>query len=419
MSLTIGRINKEYWPAGVTSKGVADLREFNGKDVYGVRYNPLRRVAAPVCNSLDMIWTPATQYSSGVDDYKNVAPFNVRKCITDVDTTEEFGRVVLAYEDEDDYETLKTEKTGDRMVEFPKGYYYRPDPWTFLVSPTKIDERWKVSPAHDLGSRGEAYKVRRSEFTITIDAEENFRSLASSRLPLAGLTLQEFITGLRKKYMYVQSYGFWSWFNILSAIKHSSFNSQLYTGYGYVLNTNNMIRTLHEDSIQGLDGYTGLELDSNNGYVRTLGVQDFYGVVNKFLGNVFVTEGNVLNYNKNVIDLITLPTEFKEEEGWLKINTGMESEVRNQIWKAIGYDENDPGMLFCSEVMSTFGKFQQERRLAVGDDYDSKVNTPYSVVMIGGKYNDVTLTAGSMRWDAINDPTFISNDTGVGAIEFE
>ena len=93
----------------------------------------------------------ATPTDPGVDTWKDLALFNVKKCITDYDASEAGKRKILAYEGDANYDSLKTDNTGDRMIEFPLGYYYRPDLWTFIVSPDPIDG-FKPSPACDLGN---------------------------------------------------------------------------------------------------------------------------------------------------------------------------------------------------------------------------------------------------------------------------
>ena len=120
-------------------------------NIYGVKFNGITSKGEPLYNAIDQKWIPATTTSPGVDTWKDLAPFNVKKCITDYDASEPSKRKVLAYEGDENYNTLKADKTGDRMVEFPMGYYYRPDPWTFIVSPDPI-EGFHPSPACDLGN---------------------------------------------------------------------------------------------------------------------------------------------------------------------------------------------------------------------------------------------------------------------------
>ena len=134
-------------------------------NLYGVTFDGISSNGKPLFNAIDQRWIPATTTSHGVDTWKNIAPFNVKKCITDYDATEASKRKVLAYEDDENYNTLKADKIGDRMVEFPMGYYYRPDPWTFIVSPDPI-EGFQPSPSCDLGNGTILNGFRLSEFDL-------------------------------------------------------------------------------------------------------------------------------------------------------------------------------------------------------------------------------------------------------------
>ena len=55
------------------------------------------------------------------------------------------------------------------------------------------------------------------------------------------------------------------------------------------INDGNMVYTMTEDNIQGLDGYVGINANDN---VRTLGLQNFYGHTWNFLHNVIVRSTN-------------------------------------------------------------------------------------------------------------------------------
>ena len=108
-------------------------------NLYGIVFDGTISSGRPLYNAIDQKWEPATTTNPGVDTWKNIAPFNVRKCITNYNESATYKRQVLAYEGDSNYDSLKIAMTGDRMVEFPLGYYYRPDPWTFIVSPDPIE----------------------------------------------------------------------------------------------------------------------------------------------------------------------------------------------------------------------------------------------------------------------------------------
>ena len=68
-------------------------------NVYGVKFDGISSQGKPLYNAIDQKWIPATTTSPGVDTWKDLAPFNVKKCITDYDESATYKRKVLAYED--------------------------------------------------------------------------------------------------------------------------------------------------------------------------------------------------------------------------------------------------------------------------------------------------------------------------------
>lgn len=57
------------------------------------------------------------------------------------------GKYTFKDTDPSGYASLIASKTGARMIAFPKFYYKRPDPWTFLVSVDPLDG-FLPSPMH-------------------------------------------------------------------------------------------------------------------------------------------------------------------------------------------------------------------------------------------------------------------------------
>ena len=254
-------------------------------NVYGVVFDGISSKGKPLYNAIDQKWVPATPTDPSVDTWKDLAPFNVKKCITDYDASKPSKRKVLAYEGDANYNSLKTAKSGDRMVEFLLGYYYRPDPWTFIVSPDPIDG-FKPSPACDLGNGTILNGFRLSEFDLS-EVSSDLRSIPGY-YPLVNVNAQTFKNSLKTKGQYLETFGAWCWVNFLRLIKQQNLNSQKVNGMG--LHSGSSTRTMTEDNIHGLDGYIGIISNDN---VRTLGLQNFYGHVWNLLHNVIVkTDSN-------------------------------------------------------------------------------------------------------------------------------
>ena len=337
-------------------------------NVYGVTFDGVSSEGKPLYNAIDQKWVPATPTDPGVDTWKDLAPFNVKKCITDYDASATYKRKVLAYEGKDKYDILKIAKFGDRMVEFPLGYYYRPDPWTFIVSPDPI-EGFHPSPGHDLGNDTILNGFRLSEFDLC-NVSSVPRSIPGYG-PLGDVTAQGFKDKLKSKGQYLETFGAWCWINFLAVIKHQNLNSQKVNGMG--IHANDDTRTMAEDNIQGLDGYIDINANDN---VRTLGLQNFYGHVWNFLHNVMVRSANKVWIKKDFINADTWPTYSNAiASGWEELSVDLPG--TNGWISELAWNSADPWTLYPSKL----GGNDVE---PIGDSYWSAANDPFSVVVVGG-----------------------------------
>ena len=363
MGLFIANVESHLTPPEVITNEVLSRH-----NVYGVTFNGISSKGKPLYNAIDQKWVPATPTSPGVDTWKDLAPFNVKKCITDYDDSEPSKRKVLAYEGDENYDSLKTEKTGDRMVEFPMGYYYRPDPWTFIVSPDHI-EGFQPSPACDLGNGTILSGFRLSEFDLC-NVSSVPRSIPGYG-PWTNITTQTFKDALKAKGQYLETFGAWCWINFLAAIKHQNLNSQKVNGMG--INSGNTIYTMKEDNIQGLDGYVNITANDN---VRTLGLQNFYGHVWDFLHNVMVRSASKVWIKKDFINADTWPTYSDAiPSGWEELAVSIPN--TSSLISELAWNSNEPWALYPSKA----GGNEVE---PIGDYYYTSNNDPFSAVFVGG-----------------------------------
>ena len=362
-------------------------------NVYGVTFDGKSSKGKPLYNAIDQKWIPATATDPGVDTWKDVAPFNVKKCITDYDASATYKRKVLAYEGDDNYDTLKTEKTGDRMIEFPIGYYYRPDPWTFIVSPDPI-EGFQPSPACDLGNGTIIKGFRLSEFDLC-NVSSVPRSIPGYG-PWVSVDAQTIKDALKTKGQYLETFGAWCWINFLAAIKHQNLNSQKVNGMG--INSGNSTRVMTEDNIQGLDGYIGITANDN---VRTLGLQNFYGHVWDFLHNVMVRSASKVWIKKDFINADTWPTYSDAiPSGWEELSVALPGAASNTWVSEVAWNSNEPWALYPSK----FGGNDVE---PIGDACWNAANDPFSVVLVGGIAWDGS-AGGALSWIS-DDPLSVVN----------
>ena len=371
-------------------------------NVYGVTFDGKSSKGKPLYNAIDQKWIPATATDPGVDTWKNVAPFNVKKCITDYDASATYKRKVLAYEGDGNYDTLKTEKTGDRMIEFPMGYYYRPDPWTFIISPDPI-EGFQPSPACDLGNGTILKGFRLSEFDLC-NVSSVPRSIPGYG-PWVSVDAQTLKNSLKAKGQYLETFGAWCWINFLAAIKHQNLNSQKVNGMG--INIGNTTRVMTEDNIQGLDGYIGIAANDN---VRTLGLQNFYGHVFDFLHNVMVRSASKVWIKKDFINADTWPTYSDAiPSGWEALSVALPGAANDNWVSEMAWNSTEPWALYPS-------KFGGNGVEPIGDACWNAANDPFSVVLVGGYPGGIS-SDGALCWGSSRPLSYVDVYFGGRSLE--
>lgn len=380
-------------------------------NVYGVVFDGIGNQGKPLYNAIDQKWIPATPTSHGVDTWKDLSPFNVRKCITDYDESATYKRKVLAYEDTDPdtYSSLKASKTGDRMIEFPLGYYYRPDPWTFIVSPDPI-EGFQPSPGHDLGNGNIMNAFRRSEFDISL-VNSIPRSIPGST-PYNNVTFADSMNALNNRGLFHQTFGVWCWINFLRLIKQVNLNSQKVNGMG--IHSGNATRVITEDNIQGLDGYVTINGNDN---VRTLGIQNFYSHIWNLLHNVLVYGGNKVWTKKNFTSIISFPSYVNAiADGWEELEVDVVGDTSGVAIKELAWNTANPYALYPSKVNTAVWDDIRDGDAPIGDASWTNSNDPWSYVIVGG-HAWGELKTGSLTWissEPLSKPHFT---VGLAAVE--
>ena len=388
--------------SALTTPEVITNEVLSRHNVYGVTFDGKSSKGKPLYNAIDQKWIPATATDPGVDTWKNVAPFNVKKCITDYDASATYKRKVLAYEGDGNYDTLKADKTGDRMIEFPMGYYYRPDPWTFIVSPDPI-EGFQPSPACDLGNGTVLGGFRLSEFDLC-NVSSVPRSIPGYG-PWTKVDAQTLKNSLKAKGQYLETFGAWCWINFLAAIKHQNLNSQKVNGMG--INSGNATRVMTEDNIQGLDGYIGITANDN---VRTLGLQNFYGHVWDFLHNVMVRSASKVWIKKDFINADTWPTYSDAiPSGWEELSVSLPGATSNTWVSEVAWNSAEPWALYPSK----FGGNDVE---PIGDACWNAAKDPFSVVVVGG-IAWIGSSAGALCWHSYVSLSNVSVNFGGRSLE--
>lgn len=296
--------------------------------IYGVQYVIGRSDGVREYTAQNMIWEPSSATYKGRDDFADLAPFNIKECIT-VYNSSTNGRDVVAYKGDSNWDEAvtqyKDDPNADMMIEFPKFYYKRPQRYEWLISPDPVDG-FMPSPMH--------YRNGVMHDTVRI-----------SKYPLSGYRSWTGLTfststiwktnndNLRKKGQYEWDYAAWMSIVMLMMVKYNNMDLEACLGSfaSPVCGAN--------DSIQGLDGHV-----STN---TLMGIE--FPLKWCHLGGVYHNNTDVF-INTNIENITNWPADFTNPyiDGWEKVPTGC---VANSgTITQIAYDDSYPWCNFATAV---------------------------------------------------------------------
>lgn len=388
MGLCIGNFNSDILPTSVKESIGAD------SPMYGVKFDGTNSAGIRTYDAATLNWTPSTASVAGVDDFANLAPFNVKECITQYNSSSG-EREVLAYKGDSNWNSLVAAKTGDRMIEFPVFYYRRPSKYEFIVSPT-YKAGFQPSPWHY--RKGELKEVRRiSKYNI----DTNYASQTGTT-PRVNTNMNTFRTNLRAKGWYMMDYDAWYSLSILMLVKYANMNLQSTVGLGYQSGST-VIANGNADTVLGLDG--SKTSVSTNESVLTFGIENFYANVWKYLDGLYGYGGYL--YKKDVEDMTADPSSASELTGgtYEKINTDVIASASNSAISDISFDTTYPHLMFPTAVGSPNPS---------GDA--CWANTNLNCVLVGGHFN-YGLSDGLFTFSVNYAVGTVGTSIGVCAIE--
>lgn len=335
MGLCIGNFSNDILPTSVKESIGADT------PMYGVKFDGTNSAGIRTYDAATLNWTPSTASVAGVDDFANLAPFNVKECITQYNSSTG-EREVLAYKGDSNWASLVASKTGDRMIEFPVFYFRRPSKYEFIVSPT-YKPGFQPSPWHY--RKGVLKEVRRiSKYNI----DTNYASQTGTT-PRVNTNMNTFRTNLRAKGWYMMDYDAWYSLSILMLVKYANMNLQSTVGLGYKSGSS-AIANGNADTVLGLDG--SKTSVTTNESVLTFGIENFYSNVWKYLDGIYGYGGYL--YKKDVEDMTSDPTSASDLTGSIyeKINTAVIVSASNSAISDISFDSTYPHLMFPTAIGS-------------------------------------------------------------------
>jgi hypothetical protein len=334
MGLVIGNLDKAYLPNTVLN-AVTDTSSKR----YGVKFTDFTTANAGIrtYDAANMNFSISTATTAGTDDFLSVSPFNIKECITQYNSTTK-KREVLAYEGDSNWAALVTNKTGDRMIEFPKFYYKRPSRYEWIVSPDPITG-FSPSPMHYRNGVMHDY-ARISKYTLS----SGFISQTGTS-PLVSQTLQQFRTGLRAKGQYVLDYASSCSLFMLMAIKYATLNVQSKIGWGHCTVTNTAVLSNGgADGIKGKDGtVSDITVDES---ILCMGIENYYGNLNRFADGI-IRVGNQIYLNTDIENISDWPASTSSMAGWTASPTTVYAPYSNSdsycaIISELAYDSTYP-----------------------------------------------------------------------------
>lgn len=358
MGLCIGNFSNDILPTSVKESIGADI------PMYGVKFDGTNSAGIRTYDAATLNWTPSTSSVAGVDDFANLAPFNVKECITQYNSSTG-EREVLAYKGDSNWASLVASKTGDRMIEFPVFYFRRPSKYEFIVSPT-YKQGFQPSPWHY--RKGVLKEVRRiSKYNI----DTNYASQTGTS-PRVNTNMNTFRTNLRAKGWYMMDYDAWYSLSILMLVKYANMNFKSTVGLG-TASSSSVIANGNADTVLGLDGSkTSVKTRES---VLTFGIENFCANVLKFMDGLYGYGGYL--YKKDVEDMASDPISASDLTGgtYEKINTSVVASASMSAISDISFDSTYPHLMFPTAVGSPNPS---------GDICSS--STGFNCVLVGGNY---------------------------------
>lgn len=337
MSFVIGNVSDSNIPSSVYS-----AINSNKAKVYGVKFsgNPGDFAGKRLYDAKYIKWTPSTYTSAGVDGFANLAPFNVKQCITRYNPTTG-KREFVAYKGEDGYDAALKEDNTDVLIEFPKFYYKRPSNYEWLVSDQYISG-FSPSPMHYRNGVMHDY-VRISKYEINTA----YRSIPGSRAANSDngrIISQNYRDGLRARGMYVLDFAAYCSLQILMLVKYANLDISATVGLGnYGISTSQTaaLTTGSGDSLATMDGG---DTTASGKAVVSLGIENLWGNAWKAVEGIVKGTDGYFYINTDIEHITGWPS--TDLTGWTKIPNAIMSSGKAVFLNDIAYDSTCPWATF-------------------------------------------------------------------------
>lgn len=302
MGLLIGNVPNTILPARVKQAVNEDIL------MYGVKFSSSSTVGVRTYDAAHLNWSRSSNSQAGEDDFKDLAPFNVKEVCRIWDSTNNTASYLYKTDYSDaEWQTIRngTHATidGDIMIEVPEFWYRRvstADGLEIIVAP-EYKVGFTPDPWHY--EKGVHHEKR---YISKYPVGSGYKSRSGIGLQVS-TDMNTFRTNLRNKNLNMISAPAWYSLTMLMLVKYASTDVQATVSAGW--NSGNTTHTTGSaDSVLGLDG-SATSVSTNEGAL-TFGIESFYGDCWKYIDGCFLYD-NVI-YLKDVEDVTSDPTSLAD-----------------------------------------------------------------------------------------------------------
>ena len=341
MGLLIGNIPNTILPEQVKQAVNEDI------PMYGVKFSSSSTVGVRTYDAAHLNWSRSSNSQAGEDDFKDLAPFNVKEVCRVWNSTNNTASYLYKTDySDDEWQTIRngTHATidGDIMIEVPEFWYRR-------VS-TAEGLEIIVAPEYKVGFTPDPWHYEKGvhhqkRYISKYPIGQNYK-IRSGIAPLGSTNMNTFRTNLRNKDLNMISAPAWYSLVMLMLVKYASTDVQATVSAGW--NSGDTTHTTGSaDSVLGLDG-SATSVSTNEGAL-TFGVESFYGDCWKYIDGCFLYD-NVI-YLKDVEDVTSDPTSLADlQASYTQVATSVLVGVSNSPITSIANDTVYDWLFFPSNA---------------------------------------------------------------------
>ena len=329
MGLCIGNFNNSILPNSVKDAIGADVPQ------YGVKFDGTNSAGIRTYDASSLRWDRSSNTIAGIDDFKNLAPFNVKECVTkyNADTN---SREVLAYSTDSNY--AEAIPQGDVMIEVPSFWYKRPSRNEFIIAPS-YKEGFSPSPWHyRKGVMKDFCRISKYQIGSGYVSKTGVATLANT-------SMNTIRTNFRAKGWYMLDHTAWYSMLMLMLVKYANMDFQATVSAGRS-SGNATISSGGADNVLGLDG-SATSVGANEAS-KTFGIENFYCNAWNYLDGMYGYGGHI--YIKDVEDMVNDPTSTTDLSTYTQLSATYPTNGNNSSISQIAFNSDYDYLMYPTAI---------------------------------------------------------------------